>query len=124
MSATAAIAVSGAAGFLGTHLVRGFEARGASVLPLVRVLDERSAANARVLDEIVDDPSALRGVDVFVHAAAIHSRYGAGPDRYRGPNVDLVERAMRACSAAGVRRFVFVSATGVYGFPPQLPVSE
>ena len=121
---TATVAVSGAVGFLGSHLVRGFEARGAKVLPLVRVVDGRSAAAARVLEEAVGDPAALAGLDVFVHTAAVRSRYGVDPETYPATNVELVERAMRTCAAADVRRFVFVSAVGVYGFPHQLPVTE
>ena len=35
-------AITGAAGFLGAHLVAGFEARGARVLPLVRAVEDRS----------------------------------------------------------------------------------
>jgi nucleoside-diphosphate-sugar epimerase len=121
---TATVAVSGAVGFLGSHIVRGFEARGAKVLPLVREVDGRSAASARVLEDALGDPAALAGLDAFVHAAAVRSRYGADPETYRTTNVELVERAMRTCAAAGVRRFVFVSAVGVHGFPHQLPVTE
>ena len=117
------VAISGAAGFLGAHLVRGFDARGVRVLPLVRIVEERSPAGAHVLGEVFADPSALSGVDVFVHAAVERPRYradGAVP----APNVDGVDRAMRACAAAGVRRFVFVSCVGVHGFPVRLPITE
>jgi len=118
------VAVSGAAGFLGGHLVRGFDARGGRVLPLVRVLDGSSAAAARVLEEVVMEPEALSGVDVFVHAAAARHRPGAAGGGQRAVNVELVERSLRACAAARVRRFVFVSAVGVYGYPASLPVTE
>jgi nucleoside-diphosphate-sugar epimerase len=118
------VAVSGAGGFLGTHLVRGFDARGARVLPLVRAVDPLSAAGARPLEEVLVDPSGLAGVDTFVHSAAVRHRYGVDGATYRASNVELVERAMRACAAAGVKRFVFVSSVGVYGFPVRLPVTE
>ena len=118
------VAISGAAGFLGTHLVRGFDARGVRVLPLVRVVKERSPAGARVLEEVCGDPSALVGVDSFVHAAAARVRHGVDAPAAHAANVDGVEHAMRACASAGVRRFVFVSCVGVYGFPARLPVTE
>ncbi len=118
------VAISGAAGFLGAHLVRGFDARGARVLPLVRAVEGRSPAGARVLEEVLTAPSLLEGVEAFVHSAAVRHRYGVDASTYHASNVDLVERAVRACAAAGVRRFVFVSSVGVYGFPPRLPVTE
>lgn len=117
-------AITGAAGFLGTHLVRGFEARGARVLPLVRAVEDRFPSGSRTLDEVLAEPSALAGVDVVVHAAAVRHRYGTDASTYRASNVDLVERTIRACAAAGVRRFVLVSSVGVYGFPMRLPVTE
>jgi nucleoside-diphosphate-sugar epimerase len=117
-------AVSGAAGFLGSHLVRGFEARGVRVLPLVRTVQDRSPGGARALEDALSEPSTLAGVDVFVHAAAVRHRYGVDAATYRSANVDLVARAMRVCADAGVRRFVLVSSVGVYGFPSRLPVTE
>ena len=90
----ARVAVTGAAGFIGSHLVRGFDARGASVLPLVRTVEEQSSADARALEDALVDASILRGVDVVVHSAAVRHRYGVGEAGYRTSNVDLVERAM------------------------------
>jgi nucleoside-diphosphate-sugar epimerase len=117
-------AITGAAGFLGAHLVRGFEARGARVLPLVRETTAKSPAGARPLEAMLSDPSGLHGIDVVVHAAAVRHRHGVDAATYRASNVDLVDRALQAAAAGGVRRFVLVSSVGVYGFPPKLPVSE
>jgi nucleoside-diphosphate-sugar epimerase len=117
-------AITGAAGFLGTHLVRGFESRGARVLPLVRTVEPRSPAGARALEEALASPAAFAGVDVVVHAAAVRHRYGVDAATYRSANVELVVRTIHACAEAGVRRFVLVSSVGVYGFPTRLPVTE
>jgi nucleoside-diphosphate-sugar epimerase len=116
--------ITGAAGFLGSQLVRGFEARGARVLPLVREVAGRSPAGAVALESALADPAMLRGMDVLVHAAAVRHRHGADSTTYRISNVELVERSLRAAAKAGVRRFVFVSSVGVYGFPSRLPVTE
>jgi nucleoside-diphosphate-sugar epimerase len=118
------VAVSGAGGFLGGHLLRGFGARRVDVLPLVRNVEGGSPAGALPLETVLSSPSMLRGSDAFVHAAAVRHRHGFDARTYRASNVELVERAMRASWAAGVRRFVFVSSVGVYGFPSNLPVSE
>jgi nucleoside-diphosphate-sugar epimerase len=120
----ARVAITGAAGFIGSHLVRGFDARGASVLPLVRAVNSQSPAQAKTLAEALADASALRGVDVVVHGAAVRHRYGVDEAEYRQSNIDLVERTLVASAAAGVRRFVLVSSVGVYGFPARLPVTE
>ena len=117
-------AVTGAAGFIGGHLVRGLEARGARVLPLVREVQGRSPAGARALEEALARPSILAGNDVVVHAAAVRHRPGVDALTYRASNVDLVERVLRAAGEARVRRVVFVSSVGVYGFPARLPVTE
>jgi UDP-N-acetyl-alpha-D-quinovosamine dehydrogenase len=117
-------AITGAAGFLGAHLVHGFEARGARVLPLVRSVDDRSPAGACALDSALAGPSVLAGVDVVVHAAAVRHRHGVDAATYRASNVELVERVLRAAAEASVRRFVFVSSVAVYGFPSRLPVTE
>jgi nucleoside-diphosphate-sugar epimerase len=118
------VAITGAAGFLGSHLVRGFEARGARVLPLVRTVGERSPSGARALDLVLANSSALAGFDVVVHAAAIRHRHAVDAAAYRASNVDLVERALRAAAEARVQRFVLISSVGVYGFPARLPVTE
>jgi nucleoside-diphosphate-sugar epimerase len=122
---TAKVAISGAAGFLGAHLVRGFDARGSRVLPLVRRVDGRSPSGARTLDDVLAAPEALLGgAATFVHAAALQTHQGVDEGTYRASNVELVERTMRASAAAGVKRFVFVSCVGVFGFPHRLPVTE
>ncbi len=124
MTTSGGAAITGAAGFLGAHLVRALRSRGQDVLPLVRAPDARMPPGGRALGEILDRPALLDGVDVMIHAAAVRHRYGASEADYRASNVDLVARLLEACSAAGVRRFVFVSSVGVYGFPARLPIDE
>lgn len=115
------VAIIGAAGFLGGHFLRGFEARGAVVLPVVRAVDARSPARARTLADVVEHPELLQDFELVVHAAAGRDDETAGA---RSADVERVEQAMRAASAAHARRFVLVSSTVVYGFPARLPVTE
>jgi nucleoside-diphosphate-sugar epimerase len=120
----ASAAIVGAGGFLGTHLVRGFEARGARVVPLVRRVEDRSPAGARAFGEALEDPALLAGIDVVVHVAAAGTGHGSDAASERTANLDLVERAMVLTAKAGARRFVLVSSVGVYGYPSRLPVTE
>jgi nucleoside-diphosphate-sugar epimerase len=119
----ARIAVTGATGFLGGHLVRDLGARGVSVLPVVRRVDERAPARSVELDALLADPTRLDGVDAIVHTAAVRHRHGVDAGAYRTANVTLVEHLLRA-AAGRVRRFVHVSSVGVYGFPHPLPITE
>src|SRR5271166_1303802 len=101
MGGISSAAITGAAGFLGRHLVRGFEARGARVLPLVRTLDDAGAGfvprGARTLELAWSEPALLEGIDVVVHAGGLRDRYGVdGATTYRAANVELTERTMRA----------------------------
>jgi nucleoside-diphosphate-sugar epimerase len=115
------IAIIGAAGFLGGHLLRGFEARSARVHPLVRAVDARSPAGARTFADAVDHPDILEGAEVVVLAAGAS---GAETTGERSVDVERVAQAMRMASAARARRFVLISSTAVYGFPARLPVTE
>lgn len=117
------VAITGAAGFLGHHLVRTWRAQGASVIPLVREVDSRAPEGSLALETVMTEPHHLVGVDVLIHAAAIRHRHGVRAAEYRASNVDLVSRLLEAC-AGRVERFVLVSSVGVYGFPQELPISE
>jgi nucleoside-diphosphate-sugar epimerase len=116
--------IVGAGRFLGAHLVRGFEARGARVLPVLRAEGEWSPARARTADEVAAEPSLLEGCDVLVHVASPAARRGLDPGDFRATNLQMVERAARMAEAGRVRRLVLVSSVNVYGFPLRLPVSE
>ena len=57
--------VTGAAGFIGAHVVRALEAAGARVLPLVREVDSRAPAGALLIPR-----SLLSGVRYSVFGVA------------------------------------------------------
>jgi nucleoside-diphosphate-sugar epimerase len=73
--------------------------------------------------------AALSGVQWVFHVAGyLHSGspFSAGEDYapYRAANVDLTDRMLAASAAAGVRRFVFASTTGVYRPGVPAPIGE
>lgn len=116
------VVVTGAAGFLGHHLVAHARNVGASTLAVVRKPTDASSIG---MSDLIGNPGMLDGTDVLVHAAAIRHRHGTDARAYHASNVDLVEALVRA-SAGRVGRFVHISSVGVYGFPPEseLPITE
>lgn len=111
------IAVTGASGFVGRHLVRAAAAAGHDVLGLVR--SERAAGRVRAEGgrpaELPDEPAALvrllDGREALVHLAQIGSERSG--QTYEAVNVDLTARLADAARAAGVLRFVLFSGLGV-----------
>ena len=115
--------VTGATGFIGSHLARALLAEGRPVRVLVR---EGSCAYAleKMGAEIIEGditipstlPQALDGVDRVFHCAAMVSDWGAWDD-FRLANVKGVDNMLAASRVAGVRHFIHLSTTDVYGFP-------
>ncbi len=116
------ILVCGATGDLGGRIVRVLRERGAPVRALVRpgtdaaALEQQGVEVARgdLRDPATLDP-ALAGVDTVVTTANAIGRMLAGRTDLSISDVDLTGNAnlVRAAERAGVRRFVFVSVSGV-----------
>ena len=119
------VVVTGAAGFLGHHLVARARAEGTHATAVVRDPSGHDPKASLGVADMLRDPSTLDGTDVLVHAAAIRHRHGTDASAYRASNVELVEAVVRAC-AGRVGRFIHVSSVGVYGFPAaaDLPITE
>src|SRR5256714_11746562 len=115
------VLVTGAAGFLGSHIVDLLVARQQSTRALVRPGDDVSRfadAGVEVCVADVCDPDsltrALVGVDRVLHCAARTGPWG--PDAaYERTNVSGLETLVHTAMAAGVRRFVHVSSITVHG---------
>jgi uncharacterized protein YbjT (DUF2867 family) len=110
------VLVTGAAGFIGTHVVHALRARETPVRALVH--DRRrggrlAAWSAEVVEGDVTDPASLAaaaaGVDSVVHLVSIIRGVPADYERVmtRG-----TQNVVAAAKEAGVRRFVLASALG------------
>jgi UDP-glucose 4-epimerase len=130
------IAITGAAGFVGTNLVERLLARGDEV----RGLDDLSHGSLDNLQGVLDhprfrfhqgsilDPAALApvaaGADVMVHLAAGKiPRYGDALDTLV-TNGEGGLQVLRACQEHRVRRMVLASTSDCYGRNPAVPFSE
>ena len=123
--------VTGATGFLGRALCLRLKEEGADVVGIGR--DEQRGAwltrqGIRFFRVDLSKPGVAAetfpGADVFVHAAALSSAFGARQD-FLAANVEGTRAAIAIASAVGARRFVFVSSPSVYAtFADQFAVSE
>jgi UDP-glucuronate 4-epimerase len=124
--------VTGAAGFIGSHLaeslaraghrVTGLDAFTAFYDPAIKQENARAAAAAGVeilrLDLVTDDlTEAVRGADAVFHLAAQPGLSATTTfDDYVRNNLLATGRLLAACAAAGgTARFIHVSTSSVYG---------
>ena len=113
-------AITGAAGFVGSRLVKHLLDAGHRVVAVTR--DDKShgsleslGAEARVAD--VREPEqldrAFQGVDGVFHIAALFNHPDKTWDDYRDVNVAGTVNVLRAAQAAGARKVVHCSTIGV-----------
>ena len=109
------VALTGATGFIGRHLLAELPRAGVRVRALLRrpaeLPPETSGAVVGDLTQPRDMAAALRGVDAVVHSAGLaHAMSGRPEDDYRALNTEATTALARAAERAGVRRFVFLSS--------------
>ena len=118
----AVVAVTGATGFIGRHVVPLLLDRGCSVRALVRSGSEcRLPAEVCVVPgevtEIASVEQALRGAEIVIHLAGVaHTTLSGEADRNRtrAVNVGGARNVLQASSRVGVRRVVIGSSAHVY----------
>ncbi len=111
------IAVTGATGFLGGHLVDRLLAEGREVIAIVRDPSKASALEGRGVEIVFGDLTGpletTLAADAFVHAAALSSNWGRRAD-FVAANVDGTETAIALARSMGVRRLVHISSPSIY----------
>ncbi|HEV2686406.1 MAG TPA: NAD-dependent epimerase/dehydratase family protein [Actinomycetota bacterium] len=112
--------VTGASGFLGSHLARALSARG-DVRVLVRPTSDRRRLAGLAVEEAVGDVTdaasverAMEGVDVVFHAAAMYEFGPRDPALMARTNVGGTRNVLEAAAARGLLA-VFVSSTAALG---------
>jgi len=102
------IAITGASGFVGTHLTRRLESEGHELVLISRRPrndDDRAAATD--LSEVSVLRELFRGCKVVAHCAGINREIGN--QTYRRVHVEATRNVVEAAKAAGVEKIVLMS---------------
>lgn len=135
--------VTGAAGFVGSHLCEALLDRGDAVVGVdcftpyyEREAKESNLSIARGHDRFEFVEADLRsaaltelldGVDVVFHQAAqpgVRLSWSSGFAEYTELNVLATQRLLEAAVQAGTARLVYASSSSVYGNQPRYPTTE
>lgn len=118
------VLVTGAAGFVGSAVVRALAAKGAAVRVLVRPSSdcgnladlhvERSPGDLRDRRSV---DRAVSGCEAVFHVAADYRLWVPQPREMFANNVDGTRNVMEAAGEAGVRRVVYTSSVATLGLP-------
>ena len=135
------ILVTGADGFIGSHLVEALLKKNCHVKAFVYynsfnscgwldILPEGIVSGIEIFAGDVRDPNGVReatkGVDVVLHLAALigipfsyHS-----PDSYLDTNIKGTLNVLQACRDSEIERVILTSTSEVYGTAQYIPIDE
>lgn len=135
--------VTGAAGFIGSHLAEALIQKGGEVVGVDRFSDYYAPAikesnlagllsSSRfrlVRADLVEAPLApiLEGATHVFHCAAqagVRASWGSEFERYTRDNILATQRLLEAARRVPLGRFVYASSSSVYGDARTLPVTE
>jgi nucleoside-diphosphate-sugar epimerase len=128
--------ITGAAGFIGSHLTQALVARG----DRVRALDNFCTGQRKNLADVLDSVDfrevdlrdaagvleACRDVDYIVHLGALPSvpRSVKEPRPSHETNINGTFNVLEGARASGVRRVIYAASSSVYGNQPGFPRIE
>ena len=115
--------VTGATGFLGSHVARVLSESGADLRLLVRPTSDLRNIQGLRSDLVVGDlrepetfAKALVGCDALFHVAADYRIWVRDPNEMYRSNVDGTRFLLSAAQKYGVRRLVYTSSVATMGF--------
>lgn len=122
--------VTGAAGFVGEHLVRHLHSKGIAVRAMVRRASQAAALEPYAEVVIADItqpetlPPAMQGISGVYHVAALFRQANVPDKAFHDVNVAGVQNVFEAAITAGVPRIVHCSTNGVHSHVENPPANE
>src|ERR1700724_1349363 len=121
--------VTGAAGFLGSHVARQLVARGEDVRVLVRASSSNRAISDLSLEYVTGDlrdqsslARAMSGVQRVFHVAADYRLWSKHPQDIYDSNVGGTKNLLAAARQAGVEKLIYTSTVATIAVDrPELP---
>ncbi|PYX94984.1 MAG: dihydroflavonol 4-reductase [Acidobacteria bacterium] len=114
--------VTGATGFVGSHVARLLEVQGADLRLLTRSSSRTENIDAlkaeRVIGDLTDPESlkkGMQGCEFVFHVAADYRLWVRDPEQMYRANVEGTRAILRAAQEAGVRRVVYTSSVATMG---------
>jgi len=115
--------VTGATGFVGSHVARVLVEQGADLRLLVRSSSDPKNIQELNADRVVGDlcqpesiDRAMAGCDVVFHVAADYRLWVRDPAQMYQANVEGTRTILQAARKNGVRRIVYTSSVATMGF--------
>ena len=115
--------LTGATGFVGSHVARDYAAAGAELRLLTRSTSKLAAIDGLASEIVVGDlrqpeelRTALRGCDALVHVAADYRLWVRDPKEMYSANVDGTRELLRIAREEGVAKVVYTSSVATMGF--------
>jgi dihydroflavonol-4-reductase len=123
--------ITGATGFVGTHVARALEAQGADLRVLVRPSSDLRNIEDLKADRVIGDlrdaasiEKAMSGCDVVFHVAADYRLWIRDPQEMYRSNVEGTRGVLEAARKNGVRRVVYTSSVATMGFTSNGPSAD
>lgn len=135
--------VTGAAGFIGSHLAAQLLTQGAEVVGIdcftdyypraikeANLADSRRHRNFRFVEARLQDADLAALLDGATHVfhlaaqAGVRKSWGRDFRTYTDHNVDASQRLLEACVGRRLQRFVYASSSSVYGDDVPIPMHE
>jgi dihydroflavonol-4-reductase len=115
--------ITGATGFVGSHVARCYASAGADLRLLTRLnsrLESIAQLNAETVLGDLRQPEKLRtaltGCDALVHVAADYRLWVRDPQEMYAANVDGTRELLKLAREVGVKRVVYTSSVATMGF--------
>ncbi len=126
------VLITGATGHLGSYLVDALLEKGHKIKALLQSPDDtynlRDHEHLEIVYGDITDPETLggitEGVDAVIHLAAIINYIAPESTIYK-VNYEGTKNLIRECAKTGIKKFIFISSTAVYGKKlPKEPIKE